>query len=69
MYKHKRTDFIETNLKDALVESYKEQLTWLEETEMQFTKYHVRLLKVREEKEKARLELLGNFAVNSLGLI
>lgn len=67
MYKYNRTDFIETNLMGALTENYSQQMELLDSSKLEFTKYKKRLVVVREEKEKARLEFLesggtGNMA-------
>lgn len=59
MYKHNRTDVIETNLKDALLEAYNNHNTWARETMTQFERHKRRLETVREEKERKRIELLG----------
>ncbi len=59
MNKHNRTDFIETNLKGAILDSFENHTTWISETESKFIQYRERLAVVREEKEKKQLELLG----------
>ena len=59
MYKYKRTDFIETDLKSQLTETYDHHMVTLETMRQDFEKYKTRLDVVRQEKEKARLELLG----------
>ena len=59
MYKYKRTDFIESDLKSQLTESYDHHMVTLETMRQDFEKYKTRLDVVRQEKEKARLELLG----------
>ena len=59
MYKYKRTDFIETDLKSQLQESLENHLTSLEQMRETFDKHKARLVVVRQEKEKARLELMG----------
>ena len=59
MYKHNRTDFIETNLKSALVDSYDHQMESLQSMQEEFDRHRKRLNVVREEKEKARLEFQG----------
>ena len=61
MYKHSRTDFIETNLKPAMMENYEGQMESLEALLIDFDKYRKRLKVVREEKERSRLEFLGKF--------
>ena len=61
MYKHSRTDFIETNLKPAMMENYEGQMESLEALRIDFDKYRKRLKVVREEKERSRLEFLGKF--------
>ena len=60
MYKNKRTDFIETDLKSQLMESFDQHIVTMETMRQDFEKYKTRLGVVRQEKEKARLELLGN---------
>jgi len=60
MYKYGRTDFIETNLIGALTDNYSQLMESLESSQADFDKYKCRLAVVREEKEKARLEFLGN---------
>ena len=61
MYKYNRTDFIDTNLKEALTEAYSNHMTWIKETEVQYDRHRKRLEVVREEKERKRIELLGNY--------
>ena len=61
MYKYNRTDFIDTNLKEALTEAYSNHMTWINETAVQYERYRKRLQIVREEKERKRIELLGNY--------
>ncbi|KAK3098402.1 hypothetical protein FSP39_019180 [Pinctada imbricata] len=56
MYKYQRTDFIETNLKSALVDSYDQHMETLQSMEEEFTKHKRRLTVVRVEAEKAKLE-------------
>lgn len=60
MYKNKRTDFIETDLKSQLMESFDQHMVTMETMRQDFERYKTRLGVVRQEKEKARLELLGN---------
>ncbi|XP_056022733.1 putative elongator complex protein 1 [Ostrea edulis] len=64
MYKHNRTDFIETNLKPAMMESYEGQMESLETMRGDFDKYRKRLKVVREEKERSRLEFLESGGMN-----
>ncbi len=59
MNKHSRTDFIETNLKGAILDSFENHTTWITETETKFVQFRERLIVVREEKEKKQMELLG----------
>ena len=61
MYKYKRTDFIETDLKSQLMESLEHHMVTMEIMRKDFEKYRSRLSVVRQEKEKARLELLGKY--------
>lgn len=58
MYKHNRTDFIETNLKSALIETYEHQIDTMKNLHNDFEKYTNRLDVVRKQKEKERLEFL-----------
>ncbi|XP_013379508.1 elongator complex protein 1 [Lingula anatina] len=58
MHKWKRTDFIESNLKAALLEKCEQQLNFIEDTQEVFQKHKTRLVIVRKEKERQRLELL-----------
>lgn len=60
MYRHRRTDFIESNLKSAVMENYELQLGVIEEHRDTFLRHKNRLVVVREEKERKRLEILGN---------
>ena len=59
MYKYKRTDFIETDLKSQLMESFDHHMITMETMRQEFEKYKTRLGVLRQEKEKARIELLG----------
>ena len=59
MYKYKRTDFIETDLKSQLMESFDHHMVTMETMRQEFEKYKTRLGVVRQEKEKTRIELLG----------
>jgi elongator complex protein 1 len=52
MYRHRRTDFLETNLKPALEECVDAQMTSLDVLQEEFTKYTGRLTLVRQEKER-----------------
>ncbi|KAL4228237.1 hypothetical protein ACF0H5_013670 [Mactra antiquata] len=58
MHKYNRMDFIETDLKSSLLESYDGHITNLEQMKEKFDKYKSRLSVVRMEKEKARLEMI-----------
>ncbi|KAK3610232.1 hypothetical protein CHS0354_022286 [Potamilus streckersoni] len=58
MYYHKRMDFIESDLKSALIDSYNQQVEILSSMKADFEKYTVRLAVVRQEKAKARQEFL-----------
>ncbi|XP_060570172.1 putative elongator complex protein 1 [Ruditapes philippinarum] len=58
MHKYKRTDFIETDLKSHLVDSFEGHVNNLDQMKANFEKYRSRLAAVRQEKEKARLELI-----------
>jgi len=57
MYKYRRTDFIETNLKPALVEACSHQVALIDSSLTQFMRYRDRLKVVREEKRKLKLEM------------
>ncbi len=59
MHKYRRTDFIETNLKQALQDGQSDLVGLVQATRAQFERHKARLQVVREEKEKARLEMLG----------
>jgi len=63
MYKYQRTDFIETDLKPALVEACSHQMALIDSSLKQFTQHRNRLKVVREQKRKQRLELeqLGQY--------
>lgn len=64
MYKHSRMDFIETNLKPAMVENYESLMESLETMRADFDKYRKRLKVVREEKERERLEFQESGGIN-----
>ncbi|XP_041368137.1 putative elongator complex protein 1 [Gigantopelta aegis] len=65
MYKHTRTDFIETNLKSGLLESHSHTMEGLQSMRTDFDKHRHRLRTVREHKRKASLDLLdGESAMN-----
>lgn len=66
MYKHTRMDFIETNLKPAMVENYESLMESLETMWVDFDKYRKRLKVVREEKERERLEFQGKTLLQHL---
>ncbi|XP_041916665.1 elongator complex protein 1 [Alosa sapidissima] len=55
---YNRQDIIETNLKPALLEAYTTQVSFLESQKALFSRHQTRLAVVREEKEKARQEML-----------
>ena len=59
MYKYGRTDFIETNLKPALVEGHQHHMTFIETARVDFERHLRRLLVVRQEKQKTWLDLMG----------
>lgn len=61
MYKHERTDFIESDLTAALVDSYNNHLANIDTLRSDFERYRTRLAVVRQEKERVRLEILGVF--------
>ncbi|XP_012717183.2 elongator complex protein 1 [Fundulus heteroclitus] len=58
IYMHNRQDISETNLKPALLEAVSTQTGFLEAQIATFTRHRSRLAVVREQKEKARLEML-----------
>nr|XP_015807305.2 elongator complex protein 1 isoform X2 [Nothobranchius furzeri] len=58
IYMHKRQDITETNLKPALLEALNTQVVFLEAQVATFTRHKSRLAVVREQKEKARLDML-----------
>uniref|UniRef100_A0A669ER50 Elongator complex protein 1 n=1 Tax=Oreochromis niloticus TaxID=8128 RepID=A0A669ER50_ORENI len=59
IYMHNRQDITETNLKPAILEAVNTQTSFLEAQIGTFTRHKTRLAVVREQKEKARLEMLG----------
>ncbi|XP_070819157.1 elongator complex protein 1 [Chaetodon trifascialis] len=58
IYMHSRQDITETNLKPALLEAVSTQTTFLEAQVVTFKRHKTRLAVVREQKEKARLDML-----------
>ncbi|KAM4555629.1 elongator complex protein 1 [Odontesthes bonariensis] len=58
IYIHKRQDITETNLKPALLDAANSQTVFLETQVATFTRHRSRLAVVREQKEKARLDML-----------
>lgn len=56
MYKHDRTDIVETHLRGALDEAYNQNLSSIQEQEELFNKYTKRLQVVRELKEQQSVE-------------
>ncbi|XP_036933571.1 elongator complex protein 1 [Acanthopagrus latus] len=58
IYMHNRQDITETNLKPALLEAVSAQTAFLEAQAATFTRHRTRLAVVREQKEKARLDML-----------
>ncbi|XP_072524985.1 elongator complex protein 1 [Salminus brasiliensis] len=58
IYLYSRQDITETHLKPALLEAHSSHLAFLESQKALFTRHKNRLAVVREQKEKARLELL-----------
>uniref|UniRef100_A0A3Q3F7Y9 Elongator complex protein 1 n=1 Tax=Labrus bergylta TaxID=56723 RepID=A0A3Q3F7Y9_9LABR len=58
IYMHNRQDITETNLKPALLEAVSSQTAFLEAQVATFTRHRTRLAVVREQKEKARLDML-----------
>uniref|UniRef100_A0A671U8I9 Elongator complex protein 1 n=1 Tax=Sparus aurata TaxID=8175 RepID=A0A671U8I9_SPAAU len=58
IYMHNRQDITETNLKPALLEAVGAQTAFLEAQAATFTRHRTRLAVVREQKEKARLDML-----------
>ncbi|CAJ1059191.1 elongator complex protein 1 [Xyrichtys novacula] len=58
IYMYDRQDITETNLKPALLEAFNTQTTFLEAQVATFTRHRTRLAVVREQKEKARLDML-----------
>ncbi|KAL7395027.1 hypothetical protein ABVT39_009016 [Epinephelus coioides] len=58
IYMHNRQDITETNLKPALLEAVSTQTAFLEAQVVTFTRHRTRLAVVREQKEKARLDML-----------
>ncbi|KAM3612355.1 uncharacterized protein V6R79_007268 [Siganus canaliculatus] len=62
IYMHNRQDITETNLKPALLEAVGTQTSFLEAHIATFTRHKTRLAVVREQKEKARLDMLDDDA-------
>ena len=58
MHRYNRLDLVETHLKEALIESWEQQVETLESQREQFQKYKSRLAVVRAMKERNKL-LLG----------
>ncbi|XP_048252379.1 elongator complex protein 1-like isoform X2 [Haliotis rufescens] len=58
MHQHRRTDFIETNLKTALLECHEQHLETLEEYRDNFERHKNRLSVVREQNERQKLEIM-----------
>jgi len=56
MYKHGRTDFIETDLRPALVEACSHQTALIDRSLTQFSRHRDRLKVVREQKQTQRLD-------------
>ena len=59
MHTCSRTDFIESDLKEAMLEALSSHLDWVEKTYRDFTCHYKRLLIVRKEKKNAQMELTG----------
>ncbi|XP_041464243.1 putative elongator complex protein 1 [Lytechinus variegatus] len=67
MYKHKRTDFIETTLKPALVENYESKIDSLANYHSTFERHKSRLAVVRETKARQLQEMMdGEGDLNDL---
>jgi len=64
MYKFGRTDFIETNLKPTLTDTYQHHMTFLEGARADFERHLCRLAIVRQEKRKAWLDLMGRYMIH-----
>uniref|UniRef100_A0A7N9ARD8 Elongator complex protein 1 n=1 Tax=Mastacembelus armatus TaxID=205130 RepID=A0A7N9ARD8_9TELE len=58
IYMHNRQDITETNLKPALTEGKNHSVVFLEAQVATFTRHRARLAVVREQKQKARLDML-----------
>ncbi|KAI4885036.1 hypothetical protein NFI96_017717 [Prochilodus magdalenae] len=58
IYLYSRQDITETHLKPALLEAQSNQVSFLESQKALFTRHKIRLAVVREQKAKARLELV-----------
>ncbi|XP_033841778.1 elongator complex protein 1 [Periophthalmus magnuspinnatus] len=58
IHTHQRQDITETNLKPALLEAFCAQSTFLETQVSTFTRHRARLAVVREQKLKARVDML-----------
>ncbi|XP_014779296.1 putative elongator complex protein 1 [Octopus bimaculoides] len=57
MYKYKRQDFIETNLKEAILAACQNEMDSLENMFTDFKRHMKRLVLVRKEKQKAKLDI------------
>jgi len=56
MYKYQRTDFIETDLKPAIIEACSHQGALIDSSLTQFTRHRDRLTVVRQQKHRQRLD-------------
>ena len=63
MYKHGRTDFIESDFEPALDETHTAHMEGIDQMRNNFERHTNRLVAVRQEKERVRLELLGEFSL------
>uniref|UniRef100_A0AAR2KWZ7 Elongator complex protein 1 n=1 Tax=Pygocentrus nattereri TaxID=42514 RepID=A0AAR2KWZ7_PYGNA len=63
IYLYSRQDITETHLKPALLEVHSNQVAFLESQKALFTRHKNRLAVVREQKAKARLELIGSLTL------
>ncbi len=59
IYRHDRTDLVETHLEGTLREARDHTAAWTRDAQAQWRRHVGRLETVREEKERRRVELLG----------
>ncbi|XP_043916910.1 elongator complex protein 1 [Protopterus annectens] len=65
IYKYNRQDILETNLKPSLLNAQSNHMAFLESQKTSFTRHKMRLMLVRELKEKQKQEQLDEDVVDS----